>query len=100
MIRPRRTLRRNEPTPAEKQAAREHCFTRAEGRCELHLVQECLGFCPLEGSEFVRGQLAHKLSKRRFGWMESEATGQVHYWSCIFCHLVGLHNPKPCPPKA
>jgi hypothetical protein len=100
MIRPRSKPRRGEPTKAEKQAAREFCFYRAQGFCELHLVAECRGYAPLEGSEFVRGQLAHKLSKRRFGWMESEATGQVWFWSCIWCHQAS-HNAggKPCPPK-
>lgn len=95
----RKTPRRGEPSRHEKEAAREHAYTRAGGMCELQLCQECSGFCPLDGSDFVRGQLAHKLSKRRFGWMESEETGQRHYWSCIWCHNFQHAGQKPCPRK-
>jgi hypothetical protein len=95
----RSTLRRGEPSAAEKKELREFAFHRAGGVCQLQLVQECAGYAPLEGSEFVRGQLVHKLSKRRFGWRESEDTGQKHYWGCIWCHTFS-HNPKPCPKKS
>jgi hypothetical protein len=97
----RKSLRRGEPTPAEKQAAREACFYRAEGRCELQLCAECWGYAPLDGDRgdpMTHGHLAHERSKRVHGWMESET--QKHIWSCPCCHSAS-HNAggKPCPPK-
>jgi hypothetical protein len=103
MIRPRKTLRRGEPTPAEKQAARELCFQRAGGMCQLQLVSECWGFAPLDsysGDPMTHGHLSHRKGKRVHGWMESEVTGQVHDWSCPPCHQAS-HNAggKPVPAK-
>jgi hypothetical protein len=87
MIRPRKTLRRGEPTPAEKQEARIRCCRRANATCE-----KCERFVPLG-----MGHLHHEHSKRRFGWMESDH--QRHIWLCGDCHH-DTHNPKPCPPKS
>lgn len=86
-IKPRRsTLRRGEPTKAEKEAARVHCWFRAHGCCE-----ECGKITPLE-----IGHLHHEHSKRRFGWMESES--QRHVWLCQEDHAK-IHNAggHPCP---
>jgi hypothetical protein len=102
MIRPRRTLRRNEPSKAEKQAARELCFQRAGGMCQLQLVQECWGFAPLDsysGDPMTHGHLSHRRNKSVYGWQENDEKGQFHDWSCPPCHITGKHNPKPCPPK-
>lgn len=100
----RSKLRRDEPTKAEKQAAREFCFNRAGGMCELQLCAECWGYAPLDsysGDPMTHGHLAHRKAKRRFGWMESKETGQVHDWSCPPCHQA-QHNAdgKPCPSKS
>lgn len=101
MIRPRPTLRHGEPTPAEKQAARQACFDKAHGLCHW-----CGRYVRLNGDEYTRGQLCHLKAKRRFGWMESEETGQKHLWGCpdrpgqVGCHSKS-HNSggKPCPAK-
>ena len=85
-IRPRKTLRRGEPTESEKQEARVKCCSRARERC-----QKCDVFLPIE-----RGHLHHEHSKRRFGWMESDH--QRHVWLCGDCHH-DTHCPKPWPPK-
>jgi len=80
--------RRGEPTPAEKQAARIACFTKAHGLCHW-----CGRHVSLE-----YGQLCHLKAKRRFGWVESEE--QQHLWGCAECHSRS-HNcdGKPVPSK-
>ena len=92
MIRPRKTLRRGEPTEAEKQEARVHARTRTNGMCEYHLLDgtEVLGVrieasprcrigpLPLEGDLLVRGHLCHLKGKRVYGWRESDE--QRHLW--------------------
>lgn len=96
----RKTLRRNEPTPAEKQQARIHCYERAGGMCELQLVSECWGFAQLDGDPgdpMTHGHLSHERSKRVHGWMES-ATNK-HRWSCPVCHDFEHNGGKPCPKK-
>lgn len=94
--RARRTLRKGEPSPAEKQAARVACCERAQGRCEMPFPHPCPRYVSLE-----QGQLAHLKAKRRFGWMESEE--QKHLWSCSTAHLLqhqyGWSGIPPCPPK-
>jgi hypothetical protein len=100
MIRPRKTLRRGEPTKKEKQEARRRCRERAGGVCELQVSPECVPTrqWPLDGELGRRGELAHLHSKRRFGWMENDV--QVHRWSCPACHRASHNcNGKPCPPK-
>ncbi len=88
MIRPRKTLRRGEPTTAEKQGARVACFERAQGLCHW-----CGRYVALE-----YGQLCHLKAKRRFGWMESEE--QKHLWGCAKCHARSHNcNGKPVPSK-
>jgi hypothetical protein len=92
----RRTLRRNEPSPAEKKRARELCCERAHSRCEMPFPHPCPGYVPLE-----TGQLAHLRGKRRFGWMESAE--QRHLWSCAeghrLQHCYGWSGVKPVPDK-
>ena len=83
----RPTLRRGEPTPAEKQQARIDCWTRAHGRCESCSAPTPLNF----------GHLHHEHSKRRFGWMESES--QRHIWLCPMCHHLTHQGGKPCPKR-
>lgn len=99
----RPTLRRGEPTLAEKEAARITCFTRAHGRCQMPFPHECPGYVPLNGDDRYRGQLAHLKAKRRFGWFESKETGQKHLWSCPEGHKIqhqyGWAGEKPCPSK-
>lgn len=98
MIRPRKKLRRGEPTPEEKAAARIHCRERAHAMCESGESPRCLvGPLPLDGDVFTRGHLAHLHGKRRFGWMESDI--QKHRWFCYFCHSYEHAGKKPCPPK-
>lgn len=97
----RPTLRRGEPSPAEKQAARVIAYSRANGMCQLHLVAECWGYAPLDsysGDPMTHGHLAHERSKRTYGWMESETNR--HYWSCPICHAFQHAGGKPCPPKS
>jgi len=85
--------RRGEPTNEEKQAARALCFSRAGGMCQLHVNNQCLGYAPLnaEDGDEHQGQLCHLKGKRRFGWPESEVTGQKHLWGCWKCHAAS-HN--------
>ena len=88
-LRPKRpTLRRGEPTSAEKAQARLECYQTAQGLCHW-----CRRFVPLSV-----GHLCHARAKRRFGWMPSEQ--QAHWWGCGECHGKS-HNAggKPCPPK-
>lgn len=99
MIRPRKTLRRGEPTTAEKQAARIECRERARAMCELGDSPQCLvGPLPLDGNLFCRGHLCHLKSKRRFGWMESDV--QRHLWGCFWCHQWQHQGGKPVPAKS
>lgn len=98
MIRPRKTLRRGEPTPAEKQEARVRCRERTDGMCESRESPRCLhGPLPLDGDVFQRGHLAHLHGKRRFGWFESEV--QKHRWFCYWCHKWEHDGGNPVPAK-
>ena len=97
----RPTLRRGEPSNAEREAARVLCHDRAHGRCEMPFPHKCPMYVALDGSG--RGQLAHLKSKRRFGWQESAETGQKHLWACPeghrLQHAYGWTGEKPCPKK-
>jgi hypothetical protein len=89
--------RRGQATPEEITSVRLAVYERAGGRCELNLVADCIkGVLPYEGeTAFDHGHAAHLKSKGAGGkWTMSNIR-----WSCHLCHLVGLHNPKPCPPK-
>jgi len=92
----RKSLRRGEPSKAEKMAARAFCCERAHGLCEMPFPHPCPKYVPLE-----LGQLAHLRGKRRFGWFESEK--QKHLWSCAeghrLQHCYGWTGIKPCPSK-
>jgi hypothetical protein len=81
-------LRRGEPTPEEKENARTICYARAKGMCQLRNGPHCLGYAPLNALDGHghQGQLCHLRGKRRFGWAESEETGQKHLWGCWRCH--------------
>jgi hypothetical protein len=97
-------LRRGEPTPAEKEAARLTCYARAQGFCQMEKHHpRCTHYVPLNGNEFQRGQLAHLKAKRRFGWWESEETGQKWLWASPWCHGLshqyGPSRTKPVPAK-
>ena len=93
----RPTLRRGEPSKAEKEAARAFCCARAQSRCEIPFPHPCPGYVPLE-----YGQLAHFKAKRRWGWMESEH--QRHLWACEVGHRLqhayGWSGIKPVPAKS
>jgi len=91
-------LRKGQPTSEEKRSARVICYSRANGMCELHNGPHCLGYAPLNAldGEEHQGQLSHLKSKQRFGWFESEETGQKHRWSCWRCHqFEHQHGSKP-----
>ena len=70
MIRPRSKLRRGEPTPAEKQAARIACRERAGGMCEKEVAGE-LQVTPqyicdiLKGRREISEALAIRLGYKR-----------------------------------
>lgn len=97
-MKPRATLRRNEPTRADKQAARITCYSRARAFCQLHLSPKCLvGPLPFDGPVMARAHLCHTKSKRRYGWMESDV--QKHLLSCFFCHIEAQHNAGGKPVK-
>lgn len=98
MIRPRRTLRRGEPSPVDKQEARVRCHERAQGICELQISPLCLvGPLPLEGDLFQRMHLCHLHGKRRFGWFENDV--QRHLCGCFYCHQWQHCGGKPIPSK-
>jgi hypothetical protein len=90
----RRKLRRGEPTKRAKEQARIDCYIRALGFCELNKSPNC----DIRAS-FGDGHLHHLKAKRRYGWRESEETGQRHLWSCPPCHAYHHAGGKPCPPK-
>lgn len=91
-IKPRKTLRKGQPTPAEKQATRVAVRDRANGICEAQTHPQCSGqrILPLDGDLFHRGHLAHGRGKARFGWRESEK--QYLTWQCYFCHSISDHQ--------
>ncbi len=92
MIRPRKTLRRGEPSKAEKAAIRIAVRNRANGICEAQAHPECSGrrILPLDGDLWRRGHLAHGRGKARFGWRESAE--QFLTWQCAKCHLISEHQ--------
>lgn len=97
----RKTLRRGEPSAAEKQATRIAVRERAHGICEAQVHPECSGqrILPLDGDLWNRGHLAHGRGKARFGWRESDQ--QWLTWQCAKCHLIGEHQQgikleRPC----
>lgn len=96
MIRPRRRRRRGEPTARQKRELRLAVYGRAGGCCELRMDAQCLtGPLPFDGEdEYRRGHLVHLGARRRHGWSMENCV-----WGCWRCHLIALHNPKPCPPK-
>ena len=103
----RKTMRRGEPNPAEKQATRVAVRNRAHGVCESQAHPECSGqnILPLDGDLWRRGHLAHGRGKARFGWRETEdgPNGQWLTWQCAKCHLVSEHQqgikmPRPDRP--
>jgi len=92
----RKKLRRGQPNADEKEALRLAVYERARGRCELKLSSSCKDI-PLawDGPDpWSHGHLVHLKAKRRYGWGLDNLA-----WGCAHCHLVELHNPKPCPPK-
>ena len=88
--------RRGQPTPAEKKALRDQVYAESGGRCEIHKHPLCSGYriLPSEGNIFKRWHLVHLKAKRVHGWARENLCG-----GCWYCHLISLHNPKPCPPK-
>jgi hypothetical protein len=89
--------RRGQPTKAEKASVRLAVYERAEGRCELHLLPNCIrGVLPYGGGTvWDHGHLVHLKSRGAGGsWSLDNCK-----WGCYICHLVGLHNPKSVPPK-
>jgi hypothetical protein len=81
--------RRGQLTPEEMQAVRLAVYERAGGRCELHLMPDCIqGILPFEGeTPWNHGHLVHIHAKRRFG-----TTVDGCRWGCWKCHLVGVHT--------
>jgi hypothetical protein len=88
--------RRGQTTPEEMAAIRKAVYERSGGRCELRLSEDCItGVLAWDGgSSWSHGHLVHLKARRRFG-----TTLEDSRWGCWHCHLVGLHNPKPCPAK-
>lgn len=88
--------RRGQATPEETAAVRLAVYERSQGFCELRLSPNCVkGKLPWDGPDpWSHGHLVHLKAKRR-----NSTTVEGSRWGCWFCHLVGLHNPKPCPPK-
>jgi hypothetical protein len=107
MIRTRKTLRRGELTPAEKEAERDRVYARAGGMCELRGEDgqplskgHRPGKLPLTGdSPWDHWHLVHLHSKRPAFW--SEAQGNVLLGGCPACHLTGMHQHglKPVVPR-
>jgi len=92
MIRPRKTLRRGEPSNAEKEATRRAVRDRAHGVCEAQQHAECSGqrILLLDGDLWHRGHVAHGRGKARFGFRESEQNWLT--WLCPCCHLISEHT--------
>ena len=96
IARPRSKPRRGQPTRKQMTEVRLAVYGRAGGRCELNLVDDCDGrVLPWKGPDAMsHGHLVHLRAKQRGGTSLANCK-----WGCYACHLVGLHNPKPCPPK-
>ena len=92
----RKGTRRGQATPEEVTAIRDKRYEMAEGRCELSLGPNCIrGVLPKDGpTALSHGHLVHLKGKRRHGTHLEGCR-----WGCWNCHLIGLHNPKPCPAK-
>lgn len=90
--------RRGKDTDEVKAEVRHAVYERAQGRCELRLVPECSKDRILPESGVTPWDHAHACHVKSAGaggrWtMDNILLG------CHACHLVGLHNPKPVPPK-
>jgi 5-methylcytosine-specific restriction endonuclease McrA len=90
VIRRRKGLRLGELTSKQKGEIREQVWRRDKGRCI-----DCGRGVILERGFWSSMHLMHLKSKGSGGTWELSnlATG------CISCHMIGRHNPKPCPPK-
>lgn len=88
----RKTLRRGEPSKAEKEATRILVRARANGICEAQVHTQCSGqhILPLDGDLWHRGHLCHGRGKARWGWRESAE--QWLTWQCPACHLISEHR--------
>ena len=86
----RKTLRRGQLTPAEKEDERIRVYNRCHGDCELQLLNTCQGrHLPINGcSPWDHWHLVHLHSKRPAFW--SEAQGNVLLGGCPACHLIGM----------
>lgn len=81
-------VRKGQPTNEEKAAIRRQVYEEAGGRCELHLMPNCMrGVLPFDGGVRERWHLVHIRSKRRFGWARENLCG-----GCPVCHLDGVHT--------
>lgn len=89
--------RRGQPTRQERDIIRLAVYERAGGRCELRKSERCIpGILPFEGiTPWDHGHLVHLRSEGAGGKTDMRNCR----WGCHICHLVDLHNPKPCPPK-
>lgn len=91
----RKGTRRGQATPAEVREVREDVWERAVGRCELRLSSDYVsGILPWDGPVLGRGHLVHMKGRRMWG-----TSVDICKLGCWHCHLVMMHNPKPCPPK-
>ena len=78
------------PTKAEKGVLREQVWIDQGGRCK-----RCRRPVLLHGDLFQRMHLSHKRGGiHRSNWSRENVEGL-----CNDCHMVGVHNPKPCPPR-
>lgn len=84
-------VRRGQPTPEEKRSIRLEVYRRAQGRCELHNLPDCIpGVLPWDGGVFQRGHLVHLRSRGAGGgWTLDNLR-----WGCWRCHLIGIHQGK------
>jgi len=98
VIRPRKSLRRGELTPSEKEAERNRVYERCGGRCELRGEDglpldpgHWKGVIPKDGdTPWDHWNLVHLHSKRPAFWSESQ--GNVLLGGCPACHLEGMHR--------
>jgi len=76
-------------------------FTRSKGHCEAQVPYRKFWF----NGEIDYGRCNARITWQSFHWSHNRHGAnkcdclECGIASCETCHLVGVHNPKPCPRK-
>jgi hypothetical protein len=100
MLGRRKTLRRGELTPREKEAIRRQVYADCGGRCEFGFEGCIRGMLPYEGlTPWDHWHLVHLRNKRMHGWKRENLKGGCHHCHLVVLHIYGKDGQKPCPKK-